>query len=174
MGYFWAGWLMCSSQLLFLPHLTLVFPPTPLFNPACKLRRETFQNYRSDRLGHLLTIVQRFWVYSVRFLLLPVVCVARPISVASFGTVFHSLKSPCLLISSFPRLVPPSGGPFFTSGSPLIHFYSSQLLLNIEPLVNLLVPIKFENLFPDMQFYIKMEFNHWHYIFYIKMAFKII
>lgn len=39
MGCFRAGWVLCSSQLIFLPQLTLLFSHTPLFNLALKLER---------------------------------------------------------------------------------------------------------------------------------------
>lgn len=95
---------MCSSQLLFLPHLFLLFTPTSLFNSAFKLQRDTFQDYRFNCIVQLLINLQCCQVYRIYFLLLPMVYKALPISIASFGTFFHSLKSSCHSSTS-PRLV---------------------------------------------------------------------
>ena len=92
-GYFWAGCIICSSQLLFLPHLFLLFTPTSPFNSAFKLQRDTFQGYRFNCIVQLLINLQCCQVYRMYFLLLPMVYKALPISIATFGTFFHSPKS---------------------------------------------------------------------------------
>ena len=109
-------------------------------------------NYREKPLRIIDLIIQCIFLqaYSVCrstayvFLLLPVVYKALPICIASFGTIFHSLKSPCLPISLLFLGQHLHLDAFLTSGSS-IPFHSSHLLLNIEPLVNFLDDITFEN-----------------------------
>lgn len=121
MGYFRAGCVICSSQLLFLPHLFLLFTPTSLFNSASKLQRDTFQDYRFNYIVLLLINLQRCQGYRMYFLLLSMVYKALPISIASFGTFLHSLKSSSHSSIS-PRLVHQLR-TLSCLWSPLIPFY---------------------------------------------------
>lgn len=123
---------MCPTPLLFLPHLHLVFPLTPLFNPAFRLQQETFQNYKRFNYKGLFGEYRTF-AYNLTVSLGP----QRMFSDPSYGG-----QGPANLCSSiwnhhpfseisfsshsstFPRFVPPSGWPFPTYGhptSPVLH-----------------------------------------------------
>lgn len=135
MGCFRAGWVLCSSQLIFLPQLTLLFSHTPLFNLALKLERN---------LSGL-----RVWLYTAVACKLTVFLGVQHIFPAPSHGV-QGLAKLCIFLwnnfpfsqvsltshsSTFLRLVPLSWRPFSPLDPPS-PFYCSHLWVIIVPLVN--------------------------------------